>query len=220
MLYPHCFREKIKSKSVRLCASTLHACSLLLVQRFGKPGLATSGHQKMIPPHSSFWGKKREHASKPRCGWWMGCSWQAQEKATHSLGRESVHLPMQRNKTNGDSGRGESRKEHHNEVDKHARLNLFFSLFSSPYGIEVKAFWCREKYLRGFSNNASPCHWCRLLLLCRRLSLWAEQRCMFLRTHYHLNMWAFKKQIRMFLADFYSCINLWYISFVLFCQLL
>lgn len=150
---------------------------------------------------TSFRGKKREHASKPRCGWWTGCFWQAQEKATHSLGRESIHLPMQQNKTNGDSRRRESRKEHHNKVDKHTAKS-FFSLFSSPYRIEVKAFWCREKYLRGFSNNASPCHWCRLLLLYRRLSLWAEQRCMFLPSHYHLNMWAFKKQIRMFWQTF------------------
>lgn len=74
---------------------------------------------------TSFRGKKREHASKPRCGWWTGCFWQAQEKATHSLGRESIHLPMQQNKTNGDSRRRESRKEHHNKVDKHTQLNLF-----------------------------------------------------------------------------------------------
>lgn len=36
---------------------------------------------------------------------------------------------------------------------------------SSPYGIEAKAFWCREKYLRDFPSNLSPCHPCQLLLL-------------------------------------------------------
>lgn len=53
MLCHHCFREQIKSKSGRLYVSTLHACFLLLVQRFGKPALTTSGHQKTIPPNSS-----------------------------------------------------------------------------------------------------------------------------------------------------------------------
>lgn len=53
MLCPRGFRKQIKSKSGRLYASTLHACSLLLVQRFEKTSAhTTSGHQKMISPHS------------------------------------------------------------------------------------------------------------------------------------------------------------------------
>lgn len=87
MLCPRGFRKQIKSKSGRLYASTLHACSLFLVQRFEKPVLTTSGHQKMIPPHSFrlhliLGGKSREHATKPRCGWWTGSSRQAREEAT------------------------------------------------------------------------------------------------------------------------------------------
>lgn len=199
MLCHHCFREQTKSPSRRFHASTLHACSLLLVERFGKPVLTTSGHQEMIPPkqlqtppHSGGRGENRLQSKDVAGGW--GVPDEPKGEATHSQERENVHLPKQQNNTNGYSERRESRKEHRDEVDKYTAPNLFFPIKSHFHtALKQKHSDAGKSTWRGFFNNTSPCPWCQLLLLSRRLSLWAEERCMFLPSRYHLNIWAFKK---------------------------
>lgn len=129
MLCPRGFRKQIKSKSGRLYASTLHACSLFLVQRFEKPVLTTSGHQKMIPPHSFrlhliLGGRAGNMLPSQDVVGGRGVPDKPGRKP-HALGRQSVCLPVQQSQTNGHPGRGESRKEHHNGVDKYTQRNLF-----------------------------------------------------------------------------------------------
>lgn len=138
------FRKQIKSKSGRLYASTLHACSLFLVQRFEKPVLTTSGHQKMIPSHS-FRLRLIEGVEGGARGRRAGNMLPSQDvvggrgvpdkpgRKPHSLGRQSVCLPVQQSQTNGHPGRGESRKEHHNGFDKYTQRNLSPSSPPKPH---------------------------------------------------------------------------------------
>lgn len=62
------------------------------------------------------------------------------------------------NKTNGESERRQSRKEHRDAVDKYTVPNLFFPIKSHFHtALKQKHSDAGKSTWRGFFNNASPC---------------------------------------------------------------
>lgn len=153
----------------------------------------------MIPPNSFrlhlILGEEERHATKQRCGWWMGCFPTSPKRKPHAPGKEKMCTCLS-NKTKQMETLEEDkdRKEHRYKVDKYTLPSLFFPIKSHFHTVlKWKHSDAGKSTWRGFFNNVSPCHRCQLVLVSRRLSLWAEQRRMFLPSRYHLNIWAFKK---------------------------